>query len=166
MTNSLLRDIEIRTVRERFHSLAKGEAVLTRYSFSYELPSSPGALAPPPILDFAVFPDTRPATNIHVLIGRNGVGKTRCFDALARTLLSLNADDPSQPTGRLRNTIPPAKPWERAPDDDPGFTGLVTVAFSAFDSKGPLHPPPECKKRYSYVGLVTDKPPAGQNPQS
>jgi hypothetical protein len=137
MNNSLLRNIDIRTVRERFHRLATGQIALTKYSFSYELLSSPGALVPPPILDFAVFPESLPATNIHVLIGRNGVGKTRCFDALARTLLGFQDDDPNQPTGRLRNTMQPVNLWKPGPEDnDPGFTGLVTVSFSAFDSRG------------------------------
>lgn len=158
MINSLLRDIEIKTVRERFHNLAIGQAALTRYGFSFELPGNPGALAPAPILDFAVTPGTLPATNIHVLIGRNGVGKTRSFEALAHTLLGIPPDNPNQPAGRLRNTMQPAHAWVAVPqEDDPGFTGLVTVSFSAFDSKGPLHPPPECKKRYSYIGLVADR---------
>jgi predicted ATPase len=165
MTESLLRDIETRTVHERLHRLATGQAALTRYSFSYELPGNAGALAPPPVLDFEVSPDSLPATNIHVLIGRNGVGKTRSFEALARTLLGMPSEDPNQPTGRLRNTMPPGNPFGWGPaDDDPGFTGLVTVSFSAFDSKGPLRPPPECKKRYAYIGLVTDRPQGEHNP--
>jgi ABC-type cobalamin/Fe3+-siderophores transport system ATPase subunit len=166
MVNSLLRYIETARVRERFNRLAHGQVELTRYSFSYELSSSPLALAPPPILTFEVQPTSMPATNIHVLIGRNGVGKTRCFEFLARSLLGIPADDSGQSTGTLRNTQP-NHAWNLdANNDDPGFTGLVTVAFSAFDSKGPLYPSPDSKKRYSYIGLVTDKPLPSAGPQA
>lgn len=157
MTNSLLRYIEVSQVRQRLHRLARGHAALSKYSFSYDFPVVPGGLTAPPSLAFIVFPDSRPATNIHVLIGRNGVGKTRCFDFLARTLLAVPAEDPFQPTGLLRNLVPDEfgilDPQQAG---DPGFTGLVTVSFSAFDSRGPLRPPSENKKRYSYIGLVTD----------
>jgi hypothetical protein len=38
-----------------------------------------------------------PATNIHVQIGRNGVGKTRCFDFLACAFLRISwgIEDPN-----------------------------------------------------------------------
>ncbi|WP_368911886.1 AAA family ATPase [Taklimakanibacter deserti] len=164
MVNSLLRDIETRRVRERLHRLANAQVALTEYSFTYEFPATQAALTPPPILSFAVYPNSRPATNIHVLIGRNGVGKTRCFDFLARTLLGISAEDPNQQTGLLRNTMPQANSWLSDEEDaDPGFAGLVTVSFSAFDARGPLVLPAESKKRYSYIGLVTSEPLAGLN---
>jgi hypothetical protein len=103
MSNSLLRDIDDMRVRSRLHRLARGEAALTRYSFEYIFPIDPSALTPPPALSFEVEPNSLPATNIHVLIGRNGVGKTRCFDFLARTFLGIPAEDPQQPTGILKN---------------------------------------------------------------
>jgi len=129
--------------------LATGQAALTSYSFQYLFPSTSHAISPPPVLSFEVHPNSLPATNIHVLIGRNGVGKTRCFDFLARTFLSIPSDD-LQPTGELKAIA--HSPFHSALD--PGFAGLVTVSFSAFDSKGPLVANSGTAKRYAYVGLV------------
>ena len=82
-------------------------------------------------------PNLLPATNIHVLIGRDGVGWTRCFDFLARAFLGMPADDLTQPVGELRNRA--ANPWGIEDlNADPGFAGLITVSFGAFDSTGPL----------------------------
>jgi hypothetical protein len=115
--NSLLRDINQSRVRERFNRLARGQIALSPYSFEYQFPTDPLALTPAPVLSFAVQPDSLPATNIHVLIGRNGVGKTRCFDLLARSFLGMPAADPQQPVGKLRNLVP--DPWTMEPDEDP-----------------------------------------------
>ena len=65
----------------------------------------------------------------------------------------MPADDPQQPTGILRNTA--ANAFDLVDDDDLGFAGLVTVSFSAFDSKGPLGGATSGLKRYEYIGLVT-----------
>lgn len=165
MNDALLRHIDASRVRDRFHRLANAEVALTPFSFAYDFPIDHRALSAPPVLTFDVQPASMPATNIHVLIGRNGVGKTRCFDFLARAMLGLPAVDPVQPVGTLRDTAAPANAWQlpgpvRAPD----FAGLVTVSFSAFDSKGPLNPPADSQKRYAYIGLVTDRPLPGALP--
>lgn len=163
MQESLLRYVDVERVRERFNRLAAGEVALSPYSFEYHLPVDPLALTPPPMLAFAVVPNSLPATNIHVLIGRNGVGKTRCFDLLARAFLQMPADDPLQGVGRLRNAAADAFGLVDG-DSDPGFAGLVTVSFSAFDSRGPLGGASSGLKRYAYVGLVTHGPPPGGAP--
>jgi len=156
--NSLLRDIDMSRVRERFNRLAHGEAALSPYSFDYIFPPDPLAITPPPVLNFAVTPNSLPATNIHVLIGRNGVGKSRCFDFLARAFLGMPAEKAEQPVGQLLNRA--ANPWGFGePDADPGFAGLVTMSFSAFDSIGPLSGASSGDKRYAYVGLVTHEAP-------
>lgn len=153
MSESLLRDINFQR-RERFSRLAQGHAALTSYSFEYAFPNDPKALTPAPILSFKVKPNATPASNIHVLIGRNGVGKTRCFDLLARTFLQIPAEDQEQLTGQLKASADVFS----GSSTDPGFAGLVTVSFSAFDSKGPLVGSTAAKKRYAYVGLVHSEP--------
>ncbi|QCI78799.1 hypothetical protein E6W36_01730 [Hankyongella ginsenosidimutans] len=94
---SLLRDIDTERVRNRFHRLATGNAALTPFAFKYLFPLDPLSADPPPELRFRVTPGSHPPSNVHVLIGRNGVGKTRCFDLLSRTFLGLNARDGSTP---------------------------------------------------------------------
>ncbi|MBU9194444.1 ATP-binding protein [Burkholderia gladioli] len=167
MRESLLRYVDSSRVRERFHRLATGRPILTAYSFEYRFPAHPKALTAPPVLCFSVTPASLPATNVHVLIGRNGVGKSRCFDLLARAFLGMPSDDLQQGVGELVNTAQ-GNMLPFPSNSDPGFAGLVTVSFSAFDSRGPLTGITSGVKRYAYVGLVThehtEAPPQGAAP--
>jgi len=151
--SSLLRDIDGERVRNRLHRLANGDAALTAYAFAYIFPEYPGSPDPTPELFFRVRPNSRPPTNVHVLIGRNGVGKSRCFDLLGRTFLGLEAPEGGS-AGELRPlTFDPV--W--LIDQSHGFAGLVTVSFSPFDGYGPLvRTNAELAVRYAYIGLFGD----------
>lgn len=145
LRNSLLRDISVDRVKHRFHRLSHGNAALTPFAFSYHLPPDPRSPDPQPILSFDVRPRSQPSSNIHVLIGRNGVGKTRCFDLLSRTFLGLTAADGSSPGSLVANGFGQLHH---------GFAGLVTVSFSPFDKYGPLVDSRTPQTfRYAYVGL-------------
>lgn len=121
-TNSLLRDVPAEIVRGRFHRLALGDARLTGFKFSYTMPAS-GEIAPP-ILGFSVEPTSSPPTNLHVLIGRNGVGKSRLMQKLAQCLLG-RPEDPNDPFGMLV--------FEDDATIAASFAGVIFVSFSAFD---------------------------------
>lgn len=153
MNQSLLRDVPPDRVRRRLNRLAHGDAALSRYSFEYELEPDPRAMDAPPKLTFDVRPYVAPPTNVHVLIGRNGVGKSRCFDHLTRTLLKVPTEEGG--AGVLRASSSDASPFGVPTDQPLGFAGLVTVAFSAFDSSRPFHPEEiaEAGIRYAYIGL-------------
>ncbi|MEW6436956.1 MAG: AAA family ATPase [Pseudomonadota bacterium] len=150
LNSSLLRDIDQDRVRNRLHRLAHGNAVLTSFAFQFTFPDDPLALAPAPELTFRVRPNSRPPSNVHVLIGRNGVGKTRCFNFVSRAFLNLSAHD-GEPIGDLKGLD--VNPFTEE-DQEPGFAGLITVSFSPFDKTGPLAPPANSRKRYAYVGLA------------
>ena len=120
MGDSLLRTMDSTSVRLRLNRLANGNVILTRFTFDYVLPTA-GANLVSPRLAFSVRPHSAPPSNVHVLIGRNGVGKTRCMQGIARAVLNAGAD-PSAGTLQISDT----EPW--------AFSGLVLVAFSAFDT--------------------------------
>lgn len=81
---SLLREVPIVTVREQLHRLAHGGVRLTPYEFTFRLSEA----KPEPLkLRFSVDPDSRPPSNIQVLIGRNGVGKSTLLNRLAKALV-------------------------------------------------------------------------------
>lgn len=162
LTDSLLRDIDQSRVLERFHRLAIAQTALTPYSFEYHFPKDHRALSGTPILSFEVTPESSPATNIHVIIGRNGVGKSRCFDLLSRAFLNMGSDELGQSVGELFNTAAGISAFSRKEVD---FAGLVVVSFSAFDSKGPLGDGANLKHRYAYIGLITHEnlPPTPSN---
>lgn len=148
---SLLRFVTPQSVRGQLRRLAAGGALLTHYSFEYTLPLSPGSHSDPINLSFNVDPESQPPTNIHVLIGRNGVGKTWMLQRMAQALMAPN--DPNNGT---------FIPLNRE-DHVELFANLVSVSFSAFDSFVPL-PEPRNKSaniQYSYIGLkrkTTDTP--------
>jgi predicted ATPase len=153
LSGSLLRDIDMQRVKTRFHRLANGDAELTPYDFKYLLPADPLSPDPPPLLSFSVRPNSYPPTNIHVLIGRNGVGKTRCFDLLSRAFLGMAASDGGAP-GSLTHEAGRSTSWRH---EDRSFAGLVTVSFSPFDKYGPLvGEDPNLSVKYDYVGLIRE----------
>lgn len=123
MRESLLREVRESNVTGRLNRLARGDAGLTKFAFTYHFPAS--GHEPPTEMAFEITPEAQPPTNVHVLIGRNGVGKTRSMRQLALALLGRELDDGSSP-----GTI------QMRAEDTGGaiaFAGLVLVSFSAFD---------------------------------
>lgn len=123
MRESLLRSVHSSNVRTRFNRLARGDAVLTEFQFEYEFPDEGNVGTPPPTLSFNAIPNSLPPTNVHVLIGRNGVGKTRRIRHITRALLGDQNEE--EPTGVIRLLGDNVQDWS--------FAGLISVSFSAFD---------------------------------
>lgn len=120
---SLLREREIRTVEDQFSRAAHGGVINTRYYFRY---SGPTAQAPY-ILEFDVQPHSYPPTNMHVLIGGNGVGKTRILNQIAYSV----SDAQAQPeiTGNILD--------ENGQKSEP-FVNVAALSFNAFDTFRPV----------------------------
>lgn len=129
-------------------SILHQHVALTPFDFTYRFPSGNGEIG------IHVDPGSLPPTNIHVVIGRNGVGKT----TLLTSLSSLLRNGRDKRLGRLTfGDDPVATPKDQ-------FANLITVAFSAFDSfdpparsaSGPLRSRKTGTKSgisYTYVGL-------------
>lgn len=130
---SLLRDVPLTTVSGQYARLARGGARLTSFKFKLTVPSAGEDLT----LKFAVKPHSTPPTNIHVLIGRNGVGKSTVLNRFAREIVesSRTSDDATDAWNNLTN--------------------VVTVSFSAFDSFEPISVPRDRTRGVTayYVGL-------------
>ena len=123
---SLLRSVTPSTVSGQFRRLARGGVRLTRYKLVYQLPTAsyrPGGTS---TLPFDVFPESEPPSNIHVLIGRNGVGKTFLLNGMFRALAEAEPD-PVQ-LGRFESHF---LFEETGPQSM--IANLVSVSFSAFD---------------------------------
>lgn len=141
---SLLRSVTPASVLGQFARLARGGARLSGFHFSYQAPRVKYGSAAP-LLDFVVEPESEPPTNIHVLIGRNGVGKTHLIQLMSRALVVHDAA-PTE-VGEFLTANDEA--------DAAAFANLVSVSFSAFDEFEPL-PVRQNKAsglQYSYVGL-------------
>lgn len=153
---SLLRSVSRATVEGQFRRLATNGPRLTRYAFTYTLPPSSRTDRTPASLEFEVKPNSNPPTNVHVLIGRNGVGKTHFLYNMSRALADNNATEEEVGTFQFGT-----------PDSPAGrFANLVSVTFSAFDPFEPISSPQNkaAGLQYTYIGLKkirpsnTDKP--------
>ncbi|MEV6653908.1 ATP-binding protein [Streptomyces sp. NPDC051219] len=122
--HSQLRSVEPQTVEVQFRRIARGGTRLTAYHFDYVAPTGT-ALQDTTThvgrLFFSVTPHSWPPTNIHVLIGRNGVGKTTLLGNIGEAVVNPAAE--ASDVGEIV--------W--AGDGSGSFTNVVSVTFSAFD---------------------------------
>ena len=119
---SLLRFLTNRTIEVQFRRILSGGARLTEYSFCYLESSTLQEEVNHVELKFDVKPESRPPTNIHVLIGGNGVGKTHILNSMIRILKS---------PGRKNNED--GRILANCDNDTFPFANVVHVSFSAFD---------------------------------
>lgn len=138
---SLIRDLSELTITGQFRRLANGGIALTPFKFSYVSPKNNSTSLN---LSFDVEPFSNPPTNIHVIIGKNGVGKTFLINNMINSLTIL--DDRSNSFGKFQSLNS---------EDKNLFANLICVTFSAFDEFE--HPPEKRDKsggiQYSYIGL-------------
>ena len=135
---SILRSVSATTVQGQYRRIALGGARLTEYDFSYFSPRNQKVT--PYELNFKVVPESNPPSNIHVIIGRNGVGKTY----LVRNMIQSLINGPDAQYGYFNVAA-----WNSAT-----FANVVCVAFSAFDE----FPATGRKNKipYLFVGLEQD----------
>ncbi|MDR6971075.1 putative ATPase [Leifsonia shinshuensis] len=139
--NSLMRSVTAYSVRRQYPRLLQLGDVRASFDFSF-VRESLNPIAPPLKLDFEVIGDSKPPTNVHVLIGRNGAGKTSTLLSLGRHILGTST--PKDRDGYIPTDGPPLE-----------AANLVYVAFSAFDNPSlPVEDDRESYKvPYAYLGL-------------
>ena len=140
---SLLRDTSLTSIKGQYKRVLDGGAILTEYNFEYETKKTDTEAGFK--LEFNVNPESNPPTNIHVLISRNGVGKTQLLNNMVKTLMN---DENSK--GKFKQIKDEGNDTE-----EEFFSGVVSVSYSAFD---PFKPYPENPNqtegfRCSYIGL-------------
>lgn len=130
-----------RSQMRRFERASEGVQRTTGYGFGYQFPGSNG-----PHLEFTVRENSRPSSNVHVIIGRNGVGKTRLLNNMVRLLAAGSAIVVGPELGTI------VGPSLRRSDGT--FTSVVSVSFSAFDDfLPPSQLGEDASLRYRYIGL-------------
>jgi predicted ATPase len=157
--HSLMRSVSLSVIHGQFRRVLEGLAILTEFRFAY---SDPGDERHAAInLDFVVDPSSKPSTNIHVLIGRNGVGKTTLLNNMVAAIV------PQEGMDEIRGHFYAINRWSHQ-DSLPAdyFSSVVSVSFSAFD---PFVPPADQPDRsrgvaYFYVGMKNARFGAGPQP--
>ena len=145
---SLLRFVNRTSIDNQFRRILRHEAELTEYNFSYQKEAN--ARYSGIRVEFTVKPNTKPSSNIHILIGRNGVGKTTLLNNMVNALLPEK--------GAIEETgcfYTPSQSNGTTTINDDYFAGVVSVSFSAFDPFTPPDDQPNANAgmRYYYVGL-------------
>ncbi|MGW1798993.1 AAA family ATPase [Streptomyces sp. NPDC001984] len=131
---SLLRDVRHRDAElERLHLIARGRRRVVAFRWGYTPPKPPGSDHVPSRLGFYARPGSLPPSNVHALIGRNGVGKTTMMREMAHGVAS----------GTIKVTQQAAREAQVTPN-------VVLVSFSAFDE---LLDEPEESPRLTTIGL-------------
>jgi ABC-type branched-subunit amino acid transport system ATPase component len=140
---SFLRGLSLQTIEGQFTRMAMGGARLTPFHFNFVTPSN--ITNKSITISFNVYPLSLPPTNIHVLIGRNGAGKTSMINNMINCLMEKG---PKNELGSFIFEKDNTEEIER-------FSNLVCITFSAFDE---FEHPIEQKDKslginYSYIGL-------------
>jgi len=147
LNTSLLRGRSVFSVKQQLHRIAHGGVKLTPYNFKYVSNSEDNLSSFD--LDFDIEPDSNPPTNIHVMIGRNGTGKTHLIKNMVKALISEE-----EQFGRYYDQE------NYKFDDEPFFcfANVLCVAFSPFDDFSTLTEISDRKLPFSYIGLNKERP--------
>lgn len=156
--DSLTRSVSMSVINGQFKRVLNGQVVLSEFRFGFK--DDGDSFNAPLDLLFHVKPDSKPPTNVHVLIGRNGVGKTTLLNNMVTSLVGEKKE-----RCQFFEQHYFGYPEILAPDY---FSRVVSVSFSAFD---PFLPPINHAEiglgvAYSYIGMKKvslDKITPGEN---
>ncbi len=142
---SLIRDISLTSIKGQFKNVLGGGNELTPFNFKFKSTDTEriGGVE----LEFDVEVGSKPSTNLHAIIGRNGVGKTTIINSMIAAIMNNDSDNSSTFYDLSHYT-------EKAISKD-YFSALFLVSFSAFDIfKPPLEQNDPTKGTcFYYLGL-------------
>lgn len=146
---SLARSVSETQIKRLFASILDGNAVLSNYKFKFIVEQASNQE-----IEISVKPESTPPTNVHVIIGRNGVGKTRLLSGLADALTNnINNQNDFSLAGKLEFDFT-NNSLNQPIIESEQFSNLIVVAFSVFDGFTPLDSGSVSGDiRYEYVGL-------------
>lgn len=146
LNTSLMRGIREQTITEQFSRVLNGNAPLSNFEFYFNRNETDkmGDIS----LEFKVKANSQPSTNIHAIIGRNGVGKTTLLNGMIKSFIDISYDSEGafyqeNPLGFFSS-----QKFKKIGNDY--FSHLVAVSFSVFD---PFIPNNDEAKHYHYIGL-------------
>lgn len=136
---SLLRNVSLTTVREQFTRLVSGGRRLVGFDFTYVQHGRS--------FRFKVDPESTPPSNVHAIIGANGVGKTYLMRQMIKTLVT------------------PQDTSDYFESKDQSFVGsalfgkVCSVSFSAFDELDDIVVPDQSidSTKLSRIGLYNER---------
>ncbi|RJG50589.1 AAA family ATPase [Motilimonas pumila] len=151
---SLLRSVSTTVIHGQFSRIIKGKAPLSEFDFSYKKVQTDKSAQID--ISFKVTPGSLPSSNIHVLIGRNGVGKTTLLNNIVKAVIDDSAAKEEVGVMLCKQNV-----WQETKLPKDYFSSISSVSFSAFD---PFIPPKDRADRslgtcYFYIGLKKNSDP-------
>ncbi|MEG0131861.1 MAG: AAA family ATPase [Acinetobacter sp.] len=124
---SLIRDVSLTSIKGQFKNVLEGGNELTPFNFKFKSIDTEriGGVK----LVFYVEVGYKPSTNLHAIIGRNGVGKTTLINSMIASIMNSGSDDSATFYDLSRYS-------EKVISKD-YFSALFLVSFSAFDTFRP-----------------------------
>ena len=139
---SIMRSVSRTSVKGQYRRLANGDAKLTKYYFSFSPPDNEIQSS----FEIEVTPNSMPPSNLHILIGRNGVGKTHLINNLIKVLITKKTE-----YGMLLSNVDDNLTEEL-------FANIVSVSFSSFDSgKDIEYDNTKQNLKYYKIGMVKEE---------
>ena len=138
---SLLRDVNINTIQGQFLRIVNGLSPLTKFDFQFVRKDHEFSDLN---IESKLVPESLPPSNIHALIGKNGLGKTTLLNEMINSTV-----------GKRK---PPNAYFEAAyigKVNENYFSTVISVSFSAFDPFNPISEQsnPLLGTCYYYIGL-------------
>lgn len=133
VSHSLLRSVDKWQIKNQFHQIINGRDKLTDFSFIFNYRNKN--------LEFKVEALSNPPTNIHVLIGRNGAGKTTILNSMTEELLKNSESS--------KLSLP--QNFSYSEDNGEGFfSKVIYISYNVFGNYVPKFPK---AGNFSYIGL-------------
>lgn len=137
LNRSLFRSVSYSLYMRQFRRIARGEAILTSYNFSYDINNN-NPFANDCSLEFAVCPDALPPTNIHAIIGSNGTGKTTIIKNMIKSICEDDNDN-----GGFK--------YVDSYDDENGILeNVICISLNPFDDYSEVE---SCNNTIKYIGI-------------
>ncbi len=149
MKNSLFRSVSYSLYLRQFRRIARGEAVLTPYDFSYIIKND-NPFYSDCELKFSVTPEVLPPTNIHAVIGSNGVGKTTLIKNMVK---SICKDDHSKGMFKYVDNYDHE-------NDLGNFENTICISFNPFDDYSEVE---MLSKNFNNISIKKDYEPVSED---
>lgn len=136
-TTSLLRSIDEWQIPNQFAQIIQGRPKLDNYDFVFMFKNNR--------LLFHITALSNPPSNMHAVIGKNGVGKTTLLNAMLASLISKEIDNPfSDREGKFSDGSYTDFPLEKD-----YFSKIIYISYSIFGQTVP----DTDNKKLAYLGL-------------
>ncbi|MCR4677546.1 MAG: AAA family ATPase [Lachnospiraceae bacterium] len=147
LENSLFRSVSFTLYTRQFRRIVRGEAVLTAYNFTYVI-NNENPFVDDCSLEFSVSPETLPPTNIHAVIGSNGIGKTTLIKNMAKSICKGD------------NEFGMFKYVDGKDKDASTFENIICISFNPFDDYSEVE---YCNSNFKYIGIKKEYEPVDED---